>query len=237
MSYDWQRMRGYHPLACTCVRCVQARQAAAKDEEPKATEYARAPNRPPQVPSGVRQGGHHRRRRGFPLTALLLAVVLGAVAGTLLYFRGPDIVAPSQGGEPIVAALAPTEDHPADTPTPTMPPTNVPSPTSIPVPHLRHLAEKHYMLELINQERDRLALPLLELGTNNAVQLHAESALEHCFSSHWGVDGLKPYMRYSLAGGYQSNGENASGLDYCYKASDGYRTGDRSDWPPRWKAS
>ena len=85
------------------------------------------------------------------------------------------------------------------------------------------MAEKEYMLELINEERDRLALPLLELGTNSAAQLHAESALEHCFSSHWGVDGLKPYMRYSLAGGYQSNGENGSGMDYCVKASDGYR--------------
>ena len=30
-------------------------------------------------------------------------------------------------------------------------------------------------------------------------------------------------MRYSLAGGYQSNGENGSGSDYCIKASDGYR--------------
>ena len=112
---------------------------------------------------------------------------------------------------------------PAPVAAPTMPPTTAPSRTPVPVPHLRHLAEKQYMLELINEERDRLALPLLELGINNAAQLHAESALEHCFSSHWGVDGLKPYMRYSLAGGYQSNGENGSGLDYCYKASDGYR--------------
>ena len=64
----------------------------------------------------------------------------------------------------------------------------------------------------------------MELGDNNAAQLHAESSLENCFSSHWGIDGLKPYMRYTLAGGYQSNGENASGLDYCITWSDGYRT-------------
>ena len=224
MSYDWQRMRGYHPPACTCVRCVQARQATSKDEELRATEYARPPNRPPQVPSGARRGGRgHRRRRGFPLIVLLFVVLVGAVVGTVLYLGDLDIVTTSQSGEPIAAALAPTEESPADTTAPTLPPTTVPTPTSIPVPHLRHLAEKQYMLELINQERDRLALPLLELGTNNAVQLHAQSALEHCISSHWGVDGLKPYMRYSLAGGYQANGENASGLNYCYKASDGYR--------------
>ena len=29
-------------------------------------------------------------------------------------------------------------------------------------------------------------------------------------------------MRYSLAGGYQSNAENVSGIDYCYRPS-GYR--------------
>ena len=36
------------------------------------------------------------------------------------------------------------------------------------------------------------------------------------------MDGLKPYMRYSLAGGYQANGENGSGLNYCIKAGDGF---------------
>ena len=79
------------------------------------------------------------------------------------------------------------------------------------------------MLELINEERVGAGLGPVVLGDNAAAQLHAEASLENCFSSHWGVDGLKPYMRYSLAGGYQSNGENASGLGYCIKASDGYR--------------
>ena len=36
--------------------------------------------------------------------------------------------------------------------------------------------------------------------------------LTPCFRSgvisHWNLDGLKPYMRYSLAGGYHNNGEN-----------------------------
>ena len=79
------------------------------------------------------------------------------------------------------------------------------------------------MLELINDERVSAGLNPVVLGDNVAVQLHAEASLENCFSSHWGIDGLKPYMRYSLAGGYQSNGENGSGRSYCIKASDGYR--------------
>ena len=78
------------------------------------------------------------------------------------------------------------------------------------------------MLELINAERAKAGVGTVSLGDNIAAQLHAEAALENCFSSHWGIDGLKPYMRYSLAGGYQSNGENGSGLDYCIRPADGY---------------
>ena len=78
------------------------------------------------------------------------------------------------------------------------------------------------MLSLINAERDAAGLGPLVLGNNPAAQLHAEASLNHCLSSHWGLDGLKPYMRYSLSGGYQFNGENVLGLNYCLKESDGY---------------
>ena len=103
----------------------------------------------------------------------------------------------------------------------------IPVPTAVPTNaetrHAsRHLAEKQHMLDLINTEREKAGVPLIELGTNIAAQLHADSALDGCFLSHWGMDGLKPYMRYSLAGGYQANGENGSGLDYCIKAGDGF---------------
>ena len=85
------------------------------------------------------------------------------------------------------------------------------------------------MLELINDERVSAGLNPVVLGDNVAAQLHAQASLENCFSSHWGIDGLKPYMRYSLAGGYQSNAENGSGRSYCVKASDGYRASGSSE--------
>ena len=116
---------------------------------------------------------------------------------------------------------------PTPVPTPTLPPTVAPAPTPEPTPvapNLRHVDEKWYMLELINAERTDAGLVPVVLGDNDAAQLHAESALDNCFSSHWGIDGQKPYMRYSLAGGYQSNAENVLGSSYCIKASDGYRT-------------
>lgn len=113
-------------------------------------------------------------------------------------------------------------------PTPTMTPRPyivVPTvaPTPVPPPAERHLREKEYMLELINAERANAGVGAVILGSNIAAQLHAEAALEHCFGSHWGVDGLKPYMRYSLGGGYQANAENAHGADYCITGADGYR--------------
>ena len=67
-------------------------------------------------------------------------------------------------------------------------------------------------LELINAERTRDGLIPLHLGSNVAAQTHAEAMLDGCFVSHWGLDGLKPYMRYSLAGGSSANTENVAGF-------------------------
>ena len=106
--------------------------------------------------------------------------------------------------------LGPTST-PRPTPTPTSTPLPTPTPTPLPPPDQRHYEYKLYMLELINEERENAGVGPVTMGNNFAAQLHAENALDACFGSHWGVDGLKPYMRYSLAGGYQSNGENGSG--------------------------
>ena len=123
---------------------------------------------------------------------------------------------------PPPAGAAMTTATPAPLPTITPVPTATSQPALAVAPDLRHIEEKRYMLELINAERKKAGVGAVVLGDNIAAQMHAEAALDNCFSSHWGVDGLKPYMRYSLAGGYQSNGENVSGLDYCIKVSDGY---------------
>ena len=82
-------------------------------------------------------------------------------------------------------------------------------------PNDRYHAEKVAMLELINEQRRLAAVPPLQMGYNEAAQLHAEAMRDECFVSHWGTDGLKPYMRYSLAGGYQYNAENVGGFYDC----------------------
>ena len=65
-----------------------------------------------------------------------------------------------------------------------------------------------YMLALINQERRRAGAGEVTLGNNRAAQVHADDCLDSGFVSHWSLLGLKPYVRYSLTGGYQNNGEN-----------------------------
>ena len=81
--------------------------------------------------------------------------------------------------------------------------------------------ERSLALTLVNEARVSAGSPPVVLGDNPAAQAHAESMAENCFLSHWGLDGLKPYMRYALAGGVQVNGENASGPLLC------------PDWLPR----
>ena len=82
-------------------------------------------------------------------------------------------------------------------------------------PRLRNELQKRHMLEIINEARRDAGVPPVVMGTNNVAQIQAEQLLEDCVFSHWGTDGLKPYMRYSLAGGYQVNGENVSSHNEC----------------------
>ena len=78
------------------------------------------------------------------------------------------------------------------------------------------------LLNLTNEARAKAGVPPVQMGTNPAAQLHAEAALDGCYSGHWDRWGLKPYHRYSLTGGDGHTGENVSGLDYCIQPQDNY---------------
>lgn len=67
-----------------------------------------------------------------------------------------------------------------------------------------------YVLGLINKDRADYGLPPVILGTNTAAQKHADDMLANYYLSHWDTEGLKPYMRYTLAGGVNYEAENSA---------------------------
>jgi uncharacterized protein YkwD len=67
-----------------------------------------------------------------------------------------------------------------------------------------------YTLDLINQDRSAKGLTPVTLGYNAAAQVHAQDMFDNYFLSHWGTDGLKPYMRYTLEGGLNYEAENSA---------------------------
>ncbi len=71
------------------------------------------------------------------------------------------------------------------------------------------------LLEMVNMERSKAGLSSLQLD-DLACKVASEHALDMAkadFLSHWGSDGLKPYQRYSFAGGTEAVQENVSSAD------------------------
>lgn len=71
------------------------------------------------------------------------------------------------------------------------------------------------LLDMVNEERAVEKVPKLavdDLATQVA-QKHAVDMANGGFASHWGRDGLKPYQRYSFAGGIHATQENVSAAD------------------------
>ncbi len=68
------------------------------------------------------------------------------------------------------------------------------------------------MLGLINTDRANAnqGLNPVTLNYNAAAQQHAEDMLKNKYVAHWGTDGLKPYMRYTLQGGLNYEQENSA---------------------------
>jgi uncharacterized protein YkwD len=75
---------------------------------------------------------------------------------------------------------------------------------------------QHRLLSLVNEERAEAGLSNLKLDQLgcNVAQKHAIEMAENDFLSHWDRAGLKPYHRYSFAGGTDATGENDSAADY-----------------------
>ena len=153
----------------------------------------------------------------------------------------PNGAADAPSGSPDEEDSTPATDNgtddaaPSDSPARVAPPVEPPPPAECPDPTelgasadtliIDHPASgidgeelsalQYLVLDLTNSARRLAGLQLVRLGGNLAPQEHAEDMAEHCFLSHWGTNGMKPYMRYSLTGGVQANAENVHGASFC----------------------
>ena len=199
---------------------------------------------PPARPvSSGRSGKGPGRGFGIFLLWLLIMGVVGSLAGTCLYTSSGNELPPASGDTGMAAGdvVSPTRQDPAyptgttraaapttQAPTPELAPTRQPTPSRQPTPthplptESELAAAKELMLHRINSSRVHAGLRPVVMGDNPAAQIHAENSLAGCFSSHWGLDGTKPYMRYFLAGGYQTNAENVAGHNFCLASPTGH---------------
>ena len=74
---------------------------------------------------------------------------------------------------------------------------------------------RNRLLDLVNTGRAQAGLAKLELDdlACKVANDHARDMATNQFLSHWGSNGLKPYQRYSFAGGIDAIQENVSAAD------------------------
>ncbi len=116
---------------------------------------------------------------------------------------------------PTPNATEPPDATPTSTPETVLIPVTSPTSTPSGLTEAELSDAREYALKLINQARTAVNLNEVVLDDNAAAQSHAEDLRVNCVSGHWGTDGMKPYMRYTLAGGEQYSAENVSGIDFC----------------------
>ncbi len=144
-----------------------------------------------------RWNGNLQPGRAFASAGARFAEIPKSVIGL---FQADNPVAPADGVTAASAKLSPELDF--STPY-----------QLLPLSSDELMGGRQFMLTLINTDRARFNLPLVALGGNLAAQRHAEDMARHGYRSHWGMDGLTPYMRYTRAGGVHRERENISGLE------------------------
>ncbi len=210
---DRDYIRGTHPPYCTCKECTARRLGKLR----RGSRSGRLPRR--RQPNGA------LLRWVLRLVVVFILLMFGLVVWSLwgsqiaVFLTGlspsPAVTEPLPQGQPTevprpTPTLPPVEPAPSLAPGAVRPPATPTVPSeSVKPPEYQHEELLEYALELINKDREANGLVPVTLGDNAAAQKHAEERLANRYMSHWGLDGMKPYMRYTLAGGVNNEGENA----------------------------
>ncbi len=121
----------------------------------------------------------------------IAAGIAVAMVAAMLFILSPSLMSAisQQEDNPVIRILQPQD----------------PEPNTIP-----HEEMVQYALDLINKDRADYGLPPVELGTNQAAQVHAEDVFNTKQISHWMTNGEKPYMTYTRYGGEGSVQQNVA---------------------------
>ncbi len=155
---------------------------------------------------------------------VISAIPSPVVSSTTTSAQPITTTTPTQTVMPVTTPSAPS---PAPLPTPTTttpPPSPKPTPEALPptTPIYTPTAAAfkptgtqadlyQYMLDIINKDRQAAGLNPVALNYNAAARIHAKDMLDNNYqAAHWGTDGLKPYMRYTVAGGLNYDQENSA---------------------------
>lgn len=121
----------------------------------------------------------------------IAAGIAVAMVAAMLFILSPSLMSAisQQEDNPVIRILQPQD----------------PEPNTIP-----HEEMVQYALDLINKDRADYGLPPVELGTNQAAQVHGEDVFNTKQISHWMTNGEKPYMTYTRYGGEGSVQQNVA---------------------------
>jgi hypothetical protein len=156
---------------------------------------------PPEKPTIRKKSTWKSKQVSLKLVAL---VAIAVVAGVIIWSVYPTLVQLTQ--TPSVTP-SPSITSPIPSTTPSENPT---SPDATPSEVNSHEELVNYALSLINSDRQSNGLQNVTLSSIDSGQRHADEMLANQFFSHWDINGYKPYMRYTLAGGKGAVAENCA---------------------------
>jgi uncharacterized protein YkwD len=141
-----------------------------------------------------------KKKRNITLASLLIVIFFVALVMILVNpnILGQNQISPNKSN--ISPSAIPTITIPSPTLSVTVIPANSESSTDL----------VDYALNLINSDRQSHSLQNVSLSSINSGQQHAEDMLNNGYFSHWDLQGYKPYMRYTLAGGKGAVAENCA---------------------------
>jgi hypothetical protein len=76
------------------------------------------------------------------------------------------------------------------------------------------------LLQMVNEERAvaKLSQVAIDSLATEVATRHAREMAQHKYVSHWNREGLKPYQRFSFAGGFHATQENISAADNTWSS-------------------